>query len=94
MIRFSFHLTNPFSKKFKSIFFKHGSLTKNKHWEFEISRNNVLLGFEFSYTMMTDHAGITANLSFFTFEFGFQIYDRRHWNTILNSWSQNEKQRI
>jgi hypothetical protein len=86
MISISFSISNPFSKNFKPLFFKHGSLTNNKRWEFEVHRTNRLIGFELTWTAMSDHAGLSINLSILTFEFYFQIYDRRHWNNIINDW--------
>lgn len=88
MIGFSLYLQNPFSKKFKSIFFKVGTLSKHKYWDFEINQTNVLLGMEFSWTAMTDHAGVKISLALLTYELSFQIYDHRHWNSMLNTWDR------
>jgi len=86
MIDFSFHVNNPFSKRFKSLFFKHGNITKHKHWEFELHQTNTLIGMSVSWSIMKDHAGIDIELSFLTLSSQFQIYDIRHWNKLLNKW--------
>jgi hypothetical protein len=86
MIHFSFSLRNPFYKKFKTLFYTAGSITQNKKFELEIHQNSNILGLEFSLTTKQDHAGMTLGFSFLTLELHFQIYDKRHWNSLLNNW--------
>lgn len=88
MINFCLSLRNPFSKNFKNLFFKVGRLTKNKTWDFEINQTNGIIGIDFNWTFMSDHAGVTLVLVFLSFEISFQIYDNRHWNNILNTWDR------
>jgi hypothetical protein len=86
MIHFSFSIRNPFYKKHSSLFYKNGSITQHKKYEFEINRNSSLLGFEFSLNAMQDHAGLNLSVCLLTVELNFQIYDCRHWNHLTNSW--------
>lgn len=88
MINFCLSLRNPFSNKFKNLFFKVGRLTKNKTWDIEINQTNGIIGVDFSWTFMKDHAGLTLMFVFLSFEIGFQIYDNRHWNHIMNTWDR------
>jgi hypothetical protein len=58
----------------------------HKFLEFQVYRDNVLIGFNFEYTVKTDHAGLWTSISLFFISIDFQIYDNRHWDFKTNTW--------
>jgi hypothetical protein len=58
---------------------RHGSITSNKMWEFEILKTNLLFGFTLEFKTHTDHAGLNLELGMFGYELSFMIYDTRHY---------------
>ena len=86
MIGFSAAIQNPWSDAFRSVFVKHGSLTKNKTWEVEVVRTNAIVGISFSLTARTDHAGVMVSFSFLSFDVTAHVYDNRHWDDEKGGW--------
>jgi hypothetical protein len=86
MIGFSAGIQNPWSNVFRSVFVKDGSLTKNKTWEVEVVRTNAIVGFSFSLTARTDHAGVMVSVSFLSFDVTAHVYDTRHWDDEKGRW--------
>lgn len=80
MINLNFSISNPFSNEFKNLFCKADQLYKNKFWEFEVYRSQILFEFGFNITTRCDHAGIDLTLGLFGHTIHLNIYDNRHWN--------------
>jgi hypothetical protein len=79
MIHLNFSLDNPWSRRWRNIFFRHGSLgIQHKFWEFEFCRANTIIGFGIDVKVRTDHAGISMHFGLLGFWAHFQIYDNRH----------------
>lgn len=73
---------------FTSYVVKHGSITKNKHWEIELYYNNYYW-FEFLFGIRwsgEDHAGIQFEIGVLGYHFCIHIYDNRHWDDDTRSW--------
>jgi hypothetical protein len=90
MISLQFLLKNPFNETFKNICSKAGSITKNKHWEFECYRSNAIIAFCLDVRTRCDHAGIRVELSLLGYTIGGNIYDSRHWNYETSKWEVHE----
>lgn len=86
MINFNFTITNPFNHRFNIILSKHGKFTKNKAWEINAYKNNVIIGFNFRWTARGDHAGVTLEAGILGYEFEIKVYDCRHWDYKFNKW--------
>ena len=90
MIRIGLTIRNPFFKQnnFKNLYTTDGSITKNKHWEFEIIRDEWNW-FEFTCSLECsghDHAGPELTIGIGNYEIGMRIYDSRHWNIDTQDW--------
>lgn len=88
MIHASFGLSNPWGTPFDNLWNQSGRLTKNKSWELELLKGRQLIGFEFGYTMRQSHAGLSLELALLGYSIAFQIYDNRHWDHLLNAYTQ------
>jgi len=88
MIHISIVLSNPWGAPFDNLWNRFGRLTTNKSWELELLKSSQLIGFEFGYTMRCSHAGLTLGLALLGLSLSFQIYDNRHWDHILNAYTQ------
>lgn len=92
MINLNLHIYNPWIKEnFVNLFCRSGKITKNKAWEFEITKYTLTL-FEVSLSLTTkqDHAGLQVSLGLFGFTVQLRIYDGRHWNYETNTWEVYE----
>lgn len=88
MINVLFLLSNPFIHgKFKNLGCKNFQLTEHKFCEVQLTHySSDIVGFEFSLTFKTDHAGIRITATLLTFTAHFSIHDNRHWNSRTNAW--------
>ena len=91
MFTFYFHIKNPFSERFEIVTSKHGSITKNKSWEFQFSKTNYLLGTEITFTTKQCHSGLYLSLTLLGYEVVFNIHDNRHWDYLANDWEIYEE---
>lgn len=80
MIHYSFRIKNPYSDRFQHAVTKHGIVTENKAWEFNVYRTATVLALSLEFTMRRDHAGLRLEVGFLGYDVEFQIYDVRHWN--------------
>lgn len=80
MIHYSFRIQNPFSKRFEHAVTKHGILTQNKAWEFNIYRTSTVCAVSVELTTRRDHAGLRLEVGLLGYDVEFQIYDVRHWD--------------
>ena len=86
MINLRFNITNPWSTIWDAGWCWGGKLFKNKAWECQVYRSNVLIEAEFNFTHRQDHAGIKLEFALFTWCLSFNIYDTRHWNYDKGCW--------
>lgn len=89
MISIRIYIQNLWRKEnFKSFFVKNLKLTKNKSFEFQITRYTLdLFLFELSLAWYGhDHAGPFFILSLFGYSLNIKIYDNRHWDYDTNTW--------
>ena len=88
MININFGISNPWYKEdFKTIFYRTGSITKNKQWEIQITRYSFnIFDFSFDWTHRTDHAGVKLEFSLVGLSLHLQMYDRRHWDYENKTW--------
>jgi hypothetical protein len=81
MIHIHCNLRNPWSDRFESIRSWHGSaIIPNKHWEIQFMRTNSWIGVDVDVSHRCDHAGINLEVSLFSYNISFVIYDERHWD--------------
>jgi hypothetical protein len=84
MIDLKFSISNPFSNRWDTLFFRNGTLPKHKAWEFNGYRTNQIINLEFGVTFKGDHAGLKTMVGLFGFNLELSIYDTRHWNYEKN----------
>ena len=89
MIHISLTIRNPWSDRFEHIRAWSGHLFKNKYWEIECYRSDIIAELECGFTVRTDHAGLTAGVGLFGYTVRAQVYDNRHWDHTLNAYSQS-----
>jgi hypothetical protein len=78
MINFNFSITNPFSNRWQTIFFKNGLLPNHKAWEFNGYRTHHLIDINFSLSFHGDHPGLFIMLGLLGYSLEFSVYDTRH----------------
>lgn len=81
MISFSFNLSNPWCKRWDTIFYKDQLFANNKGSEIQVIKDNTIVSFSFRFTTRTDHAGVSIDIGLFGYTAMFNYYDTRHWNT-------------
>jgi len=94
MIFFKFIIDNPWHKPQhayidKDYLYKHGSITKYKHAELQISRfaSNELASVNIDLRWRgRDHAGVEIELCVVGYIFNAKIYDSRHWDHATGNW--------
>ena len=86
MINIEFSISNPFIERFGHILLRHGSITRNKSWEFNIYRSTNIFTMLFRYTARQDHAGLRLQFGLFGYECDLHLYDIRHWDYKENHW--------
>jgi len=80
MINFNLSVTNPWSNRWETIWFKNGLLPKHKAWEFNGYRSHHVIDVNIEITTRRDHAGIHLMFGLIGYTVEFSIYDTRHWN--------------
>ncbi len=78
MINFSFCITNPFSQRWKTLFYKHGRVGQFKGWEFNGYATNYILNLEFRLSIKGDHPGVFILCGLLGYAVEFNFYDSRH----------------
>lgn len=91
MLNFGFELINPFTSRFKSLFYWNYLYAKHKVIEFQIMKTDTLVVLRFTWRVRSDHAGIELELGLLGYQLGFQQYDTRHWNDEANDWMNYEE---
>ncbi len=95
MINLFLSIQNPLFKKegyigkFRSAFFWHKKLSKNKYFEIQFDKFSKQDLFTFNLDLRLfgrDHAGPETLIGFFGYELIIKIYDCRHWDYEKNCW--------
>jgi hypothetical protein len=90
MINLQLYLYNPWSDKFSNVKSKAYKVTKNKILELQICRTNDIINLQFIYTTQTDHAGVTIELGFLSYNLLITFCDNRHWDYFNKRWENYE----
>ena len=93
MINLNFNLYNPWSRRRdvmlnRFLWFKHGTLTKHKAWEFCGYATHHIIDFYFNLTFKGDHAGLQSQFGLLGYSIEFSIYDTRHWDYDTDTWEK------
>ena len=80
MIHFNFGLSNPFSHRWDTVYYKDKLFANKKGGEIQIVKDNTIISFAFRFTTRTDHAGLSLDIGLFGYTVMVQYYDTRHWN--------------
>lgn len=88
MISCNFRLVNPFSDRWETVFYRTGQLSKNKAAELQVVQDDSIIGFEFTWTVGQDHAGISTTVSLLGYSVLANISDTRHWDDENHRWKQ------
>ena len=86
MISLQFSIDNPWSNRWKTLFFKNGLLPKHKAWEFNGYTTHQIIDIDCRLTVKGDHAGLHLMFGLFGYSLEFSIYDTRHWDYENNRW--------
>ena len=92
MIRFNFALTNPYSDRWDTIWYKSDIISKYKAWEFNGYKTHDIVEIDFHYTITGDHAGLHLMLGLVGYAVEFHIYDTRHWDYENNTWEVYDRE--
>lgn len=88
MINLNFTIRNPWSKRFDSIYARHGSTPfAKKFWELQLYKSSDVIAITVEVTHRQDHAGFRLELGLFGYNIDFNFYDNRHWNDDTQSWN-------
>lgn len=89
MINVHFSLRAPWTMNYKNIFLKTGKTPfKNKFWEFQIDKDDVLILLGFAIQQRCSHAGVMLEVGLMGYLFSFNFYDSRHWNYARGEWEK------
>ena len=80
MINFSFGLSNPFARRWDTIYYKDKLFANKKGGEIQIVKDNTIVSIGFRFTTCCDHAGVSLDIGLFGYTAMFNYYDTRHWN--------------
>jgi hypothetical protein len=90
MIHINLQITNPWSDFFKTGLVWSGDITKHKFWELQAMRTSDVVVFRVEVTTRRDHAGLNVEIGLLSFNLAFNIYDNRHWDHSLTTWSNHD----
>jgi hypothetical protein len=80
MINFNIGLSNPFSHRWDTIYYKDHLFSKHKSGEIQVIKDNTIISFGFRWATRCDHAGISIDIGLFGYTAMFHYNDTRHWN--------------
>ena len=78
MINFNLHISNPWSNRWSTLFFRNGLLPNHKAWEFNGYNTHHLVEIDFRLSIKGDHPGLFVMLGLFGFALDLSVYDTRH----------------
>ena len=80
MIDLTFGLTNPFCRRWSTIFYKDKLFFKHKSVEVQVVKDSTIVSFAFQLTTRRDHAGVTLTVGLVGYSAILSLHDTRHWN--------------
>ena len=80
MIHFNFGLSNPFCRRWDTIYYKDKLFAKHKGGEVQVVKDNTIVSFGFRLTTRQDHSGISLDIGLLGYSVMLSYYDTRHWN--------------
>jgi len=86
MFNFELSLRYPFSKRFKLLAGKSGTLLTNKAWESNLYATDTIIKFSIDFSPRRDHGGIVVYIGAVGFDYEFNFYDTRHWCYKTDTW--------
>lgn len=89
MINFNFTISNPWSNRWNTLWFKNGLFSTHKAWEFNGYRTHHIIDINFSLNFKCDHAGLQILIGLVGYAVEFTFYDTRHWDTVNWDWENN-----
>ena len=78
MINFNLDISNPWSQRWRTIFFKNGLLPNHKAWEFNGYLTHQVVDIDFRLSFTGDHPGMFVMLGLLGYSLELSIYDTRH----------------
>jgi len=78
MINFNLNIANPWSNRWRILFFKNGLLPKHKAWEFNAYQTHHIVDINFSLSFTGDHPGVFIMLGLLGYSIELSVYDTRH----------------
>ena len=78
MINFNLSISNPWSDRWNTLFFKNGLLANHKAWEFNGYRTHHLVDVNFQLSFTGDHPGVFIMLGLLGLSLELSVYDTRH----------------
>lgn len=81
MINFNFGLSNPFSHRWETVYYKDKLFPNKKGAELQVVKDNNIISIGIRYSIRTDHAGISLDIGLLGYSVMFSYYDTRHWNS-------------
>jgi len=86
MIHLNFTISNPWSDRWNTIWYKNGSISRHKAWEFNGYQTHDIVEVSCRLSFTGDHAGLHMMIGLFGYAVELHIYDTRHWNYETNTW--------
>lgn len=78
MINLNFSITNPWSTRWSTLFFKAGLLAQYKAWEFNAYQTHHVVDINFNLSFTGDHPGLFIMLGLLGYAVEVNVYDTRH----------------
>ena len=78
MINLNFSISNPWSNRWHTLFFKNGLLPNHKAWEFNGYATHHFIDIDFRLSFTGDHPGVFVMLGLLGYSLEVSIYDTRH----------------
>ena len=78
MINFNLNISNPWSDRWNTLFFKNGLLANHKAWEFNGYLTHHVIDIKFSLSFTGDHPGMFVMFGLLGYSLELSIYDTRH----------------
>lgn len=86
MIDVNFRLSNPFCKRWVTVFYKEKILANNKSAEIQVVKDATVIIFGFRFSTRCDHAGVNLDIGLFGYSVMVSYNDTRHWNSKANRY--------
>ena len=80
MIHFNFGLSNPFCRRWVTVYYKDKLFANKKGGEIQIVKDNNIINVGVRFTIRQDHSGLSLDFGLFGYSVMLSYYDTRHWN--------------